>query len=76
MKEAMYWEEKEGDKVRCDLCPHNCLIESGDRGLCNVRENREGKLYSLVYGKAASLTADPIEKKPLYHFYPGTSILS
>lgn len=76
MKEAMFWEEKEGDKVKCYLCPHNCLISDGNRGLCNVRENQDGTLYSLVYGKAASLAVDPIEKKPLYHFHPGTQVLS
>jgi len=76
MKEAMFWEEKDSDKVQCYLCPHNCLIEEGERGLCNVRENDEGALYSLVYGKAASLAVDPIEKKPLYHFHPGSKVLS
>lgn len=75
MKEALFWEE-EGDKVRCGLCAHHCSIKDGDRGICNVRENRGGVLYSLVYGKVASLTPDPIEKKPLYHFHPGTSVLS
>ncbi|MFW6064005.1 MAG: AmmeMemoRadiSam system radical SAM enzyme [Candidatus Natronoplasma sp.] len=76
MKEAMFWEEKEDDKVRCHLCPHNCLISEGQRGLCNVRENQDGTLYSLIYGKAASLAVDPIEKKPLYHFHPGSKVLS
>lgn len=76
MQEAMFWEEIEEEKVRCHLCPHECVIEEGDRGLCNVRENQEGKLYSLVYEKAASLAVDPIEKKPLYHFHPGTKVLS
>ncbi|MFP4051145.1 MAG: AmmeMemoRadiSam system radical SAM enzyme [Thermoplasmata archaeon] len=75
MKEAMYWEVEE-DKIRCKLCPQNCLIGEGERGICNVRKNIEGKLYSLIYGKVASLAVDPIEKKPLYHFYPGTSVLS
>ncbi|MEF8831947.1 MAG: AmmeMemoRadiSam system radical SAM enzyme [Candidatus Thermoplasmatota archaeon] len=76
MKKAMFWEEKEGNKVKCYLCPHNCLISEGNRGLCNVRENKNGTLYSLVYGKAASLAVDPIEKKPLFHFHPGTQVLS
>jgi len=76
MKEAMFWEEKEGGKVKCHLCPHNCLISEGNRGLCNVRENQDGTLYSLIYGKAASLAVDPIEKKPLYHFHPGSKVLS
>ncbi|MBS3816661.1 MAG: AmmeMemoRadiSam system radical SAM enzyme [Candidatus Thermoplasmatota archaeon] len=72
----MFWEEKGKGKVRCNLCPHNCLIEDGERGLCNVRENQAGTLYSLVYGSVASLASDPIEKKPLYHFHPGTQVLS
>lgn len=71
----MYW-EVEKDKVRCHLCPHECLISEGDRGICNVRKNEGGTLYSLIYGKAASLAVDPIEKKPLYHFHPGSSVLS
>ena len=71
----MYW-EVEGDKVRCHLCPQECLIKEGDRGLCNVRKNIDGKLYSIIYGKAASLAVDPIEKKPLYHFHPGSQVLS
>ncbi len=72
----MFWEEKEGDKVKCHLCPHNCLISDGKRGVCNVRENQKGTLYSLIYGKTASLAVDPIEKKPLYHFHPGSRVLS
>ncbi len=76
MKKAMYWEERKEGKVKCYLCPHNCLISEGKRGLCNVRENQEGTLYSLIYGKTASLAVDPIEKKPLYHFHPGSKVLS
>ncbi len=76
MKRAMFWEEGEGSEVRCHLCPHNCSISEGDRGFCNVRENRDGMLYSMIYGKSASLAVDPIEKKPLYHFHPGTQVLS
>ncbi len=73
IKEADFWER---EKVKCGLCAHGCRIEDGERGICRVRENRGGTLYSLVYGKAASLTPDPIEKKPLYHFHPGTTALS
>lgn len=72
----MFWEEKEDDAVQCHLCYHHCIIPEGERGICNVKENREGVLYSLAYGKVASLGVDPIEKKPLYHFHPGTSVLS
>ena len=75
MKEAMFW-EKEKDKIRCLLCPHSCLIPEGKRGMCGVRENRNGVLYSLIYGEASSICPDPIEKKPLYHFYPGSTALS
>lgn len=76
MKEAMFWDKLEDEQIRCELCAHHCNIKEGKRGLCNVREYRERKLYSLVYGKAASLVSDPIEKKPLYHFFPGTYALS
>ncbi len=64
--------EKKGMDVQCNLCPHNCLIFDGKRGLCNVRENKGGKLYSLVYEKAISAAVDPIEKKPFFHFMPGS----
>jgi len=74
-KEAAFW-AREGDRVRCSLCPHRCSIADGKRGLCGVRENREGTLYSLIFGKASSIHPDPIEKKPLYHFLPGTTAIS
>ncbi|TYT20976.1 AmmeMemoRadiSam system radical SAM enzyme [Dictyoglomus thermophilum] len=76
MKEALYYQRLENQKVQCLLCPHHCIIAPGKRGICGVRENIEGTLYSLVYGKASSIALDPIEKKPLYHFYPGSAILS
>jgi len=76
MHEAMFYEELEDGKVICQLCPHYCRIEDGRRGICGVRENRQGKLYSLVYGKVVSSAIDPIEKKPLYHFYPGSDAFS
>ncbi len=72
----MFYEQIGDEKVRCHLCAHHCTIKEAKRGICNVRENQKGKLYSLVYGKAASLVPDPIEKKPLYHFHPGTRVLS
>lgn len=79
-KEALFY-KTEGNKVRCNLCPHNCLISSGKRGICNVREakvedNGELKLYTINYGEITSISLDPIEKKPLYEFYPGSNILS
>ena len=73
---AQYFTEQSNDKVKCTLCPHSCVISSGERGICGVRENIEGRLYSINYGKASSISIDPIEKKPLYHFYPGNKILS
>ncbi len=72
----MFYEKGAEEIVRCNLCAHNCMIDDGKRGICSVRENIDGKLYSLVYGKTASLVPDPIEKKPLYHFHPGTQVLS
>jgi len=62
--------------IRCQLCPHNCLIAENKKGLCGTRINVEGKLYSITYGMPSAINIDPIEKKPLYHFYPGSKILS
>lgn len=76
MPEAMYYVKLPGEKVECRLCPHNCVIAPGGRGICRVRENREGNLFTRNYGRCSSLALDPIEKKPLYHFYPGSLILS
>ncbi len=67
---------KTGDKVQCLLCPHNCLIGDGKTGICKVRKNNEGAIVLLTYGVISGYALDPIEKKPLYHFYPGTNILS
>jgi pyruvate formate lyase activating enzyme len=74
--EAMFYEQIEGNMVRCHLCSHQCRIVEGKRGICGVRENRGGTLYSLVYGKLVSSHLDPIEKKPLFHFLPGSSAYS
>jgi pyruvate formate lyase activating enzyme len=76
MKEAMHYTALEGGKVRCGLCPHNCTIADGKRGICGVRQNTGGRLYSLIYGRYSSVHPDPIEKKPLYHFHPGSTVLS
>ena len=76
MKEALLWESLDNRAVRCGLCSHRCVIADGKTGLCNVRENRAGRLYSLVYGRAISANIDPIEKKPLFHFLPGSLSLS
>ena len=76
MKEAYLYEKQEDRKVRCHLCNHRCLIKDGLRGICGVRENRGGTLFSLVYGQVIARHVDPIEKKPLFHFLPGTSSYS
>lgn len=72
LKEASYYQSLGSGVVECNLCPHQCVLASGERGLCRVRENIQGKLYSLVYDKPVSIHLDPIEKKPLFHFLPGT----
>lgn len=76
VREAMFYEKKEDGVVECRLCPRQCEVENGSRGYCGVRENRDGKYQTLVYGRAVALNNDPIEKKPLNHVYPGTTILS
>jgi pyruvate formate lyase activating enzyme len=76
MKEAMFY-EKLGDRVvRCNLCSHRCTITDSKKGICSVRENRNGRLYSLVYGTVISRAVDPIEKKPLFHFLPSSRAYS
>lgn len=76
MKEAMLYERIDDTGVRCFLCNHRCVIQEGHRGICCVRENQRGTLYSLVYGKVISQNVDPVEKKPLYHFFPGSTSFS
>ncbi len=76
MKAAAFWKAGEDGVVHCRLCRQACAVAPGARGLCGVRENRGGTLYSLVYGKPITATADPIEKKPLFHFLPGTQSYS
>jgi pyruvate formate lyase activating enzyme len=70
--EGILYDKNPDSSTRCRLCAHYCTIKSGKRGLCHVRENRGGTLHSLVYGKLVARNVDPIEKKPLYHFEPGT----
>ena len=76
MKEALFYTRGKDNEVICGLCYHRCIIKDGKRGICGVRENRAGILYSLVYGKSISEAVDPIEKKPLFHFYPGSRSFS
>ena len=75
-KEARYYEKLNNKKVNCRLCPHRCKIKENQTGICRVRENKEGTLYTQNYGRVSSIAMDPLEKKPLYHFYPGKYILS
>jgi len=72
MHEARFWKKGKGETVHCNLCRFNCQITHGKRGLCGVRENRDGTLYSLVYGRSVASNVDPIEKKPLFHLLPGS----
>jgi len=76
MHKALYYQQTGNNQVKCMLCPHECLINEGKRGSCRVRKNDQGVLYSENYGRVTALHLDPIEKKPLYHFYPGRTILS
>lgn len=76
MKEAAFYENIKDDGVKCQLCPRSCVISPGKIGFCGVRKNVSGRLYALTYGMVSSVAVDPIEKKPLYHFYPGMSTLS
>ena len=75
-KEAMYYKKAETDGIQCLLCPHRCIIAPGMAGICGVRKNEDEKLIAMNYGMVSSLALDPIEKKPLMKFYPGSSILS
>lgn len=76
MKEVIFYEPLENGRTKCKTCAHNCLIVPGKRGICGVRENRDGKLYALNYGKIVAENVDPIEKKPLFHFLPGSKSYS
>jgi pyruvate formate lyase activating enzyme len=76
MKEAMFYEVIDDKKVRCMLCPHQCVLTEGEVGLCFGKKNVDGRLIAINYGLTTSLAVDPIEKKPLYHFYPGSEIIS
>jgi pyruvate formate lyase activating enzyme len=76
LKQAVLWEQAQGTKVQCFLCAHRCLIADGKTGICAVRRNVGGILYSLNYDKVVSTNSDPIEKKPLFHFHPGSKSFS
>jgi pyruvate formate lyase activating enzyme len=76
VKEALLYQKQDDKQVQCHLCAHRCLIHEGKRGICQVRENRDGNLYSLAYGWTVSQNIDAVEKKPLFHFYPGSTTYS
>ncbi len=76
MEPALYYESLGMNRVRCHLCPHHCHLATGQTGLCGVRYSAKGKLYALSYGRIAAYAVDPIEKKPLFHYCPGSQILS
>jgi pyruvate formate lyase activating enzyme len=76
MKEAMLYEKLSDGKVKCNLCNHRCTIKDGNYGICGVRQNTDGSLYTLVYDKIIASHIDPIEKKPLFQFYPGSTAYS
>ncbi len=76
MREALFFDEYDDDKIKCNLCPHHCILGLNDVGICKVRKNVGGALYSLNYGMVSSAVMDPIEKKPLFHFHPGEKVFS
>ncbi len=76
MQEAMLYDTLEDQKVQCHLCAHRCVVKHQKRGICGVRENQNGKLQSLVYARAIAKHVDPVEKKPLFHFQPGSRTYS
>ena len=76
LHKARWWTALDDGAIRCGLCPRHCVIQAGSAGYCAVRENRNGALFSLAYGHPVSVAIDPIEKKPLAHFMPGTKTLS
>lgn len=76
MSESAFWERRDDGRVACTLCPHRCILAPGKTGLCKVRRNEAGALALPYYGAISSLALDPIEKKPLHHFLPGTAVFS
>ncbi len=73
---AKHWKKLDDGRVRCELCPHRCVLKEGQVGVCRVRKNIDGKLYTFNYGSVSSMAVDPIEKKPLFHFKPTSQVLS
>jgi pyruvate formate lyase activating enzyme len=75
-KQASFYKKINLSKVQCSLCNHNCKIKNQDTGFCGVRKNEDGQLFSMIYGLCSGMAVDPIEKKPLYHFHPGSNSFS
>ncbi|MBI5816372.1 MAG: AmmeMemoRadiSam system radical SAM enzyme [Nitrospinae bacterium] len=73
---ASWWKRLPGGKARCELCPFNCILSEGKTGICRGKKNIGGELYAINYARTTSINLDPVEKKPLYHFHPGSQILS
>jgi pyruvate formate lyase activating enzyme len=76
LRECMFYAKTGGKAVRCELCPRACEVPEGERGFCRVRENQEGTFRTLVYDRVCTLNVDPIEKKPFFHYLPGTQAVS
>ena len=76
MERSLFFKTLDDGIVKCQLCPHGCLIGNNEHGFCNTRVNQDGNLYTETFGKLTAISLDPIEKKPLYHFFPGTKIFS
>ncbi len=76
MYEGINYQQLDEDKVKCQVCSHFCTISPGQVGICGIRQNKEGELYLITYGKTTGVQVDPIEKKPLYHFLPDSEVLS
>lgn len=75
-KHSSYYTPLKGGVIQCELCPRKCRVAKGERGFCEVRENRDGRLYSLVYGNPCIIHSDPIEKEPFFHVLPGSTVLT
>jgi pyruvate formate lyase activating enzyme len=75
-KEALYYEKLQNQQIKCTLCPHECILSSGKIGICKTRKNIDGKLFTLAYSNPCAANIDPVEKKPLYHFFPASKTFS
>jgi pyruvate formate lyase activating enzyme len=71
-----YYETVDNEKIKCLLCRHHCILKEGQVGICGINMNKNGELINLAYGHPSSINVDPVEKKPLFHFLPGSDVLS